>query len=99
MTMTLCLAHGEDHLAEVFGLVVLFFIEGYAAEFRQAVYKAGYLSTEKLFDLLYRGVGVLDGVVQEARGHALGVELEIRKDIGYFDGVRVVRLPGLADLP
>jgi hypothetical protein len=91
--------HGQEHLAEVLRLALLARAPRQLAELGHAVDQEGDLLAEDLGQLLDRGGGVLDRVVQEAGAHARHVQLELRDDVRHrqrMGDVRVARLPHLA---
>ena len=104
--------HGEQHLADVLGLVVFAVGELDFVELGDAFDDVRDLLAEALFDLVGGDVGVFDGVVQQAGGDGGGVHLEFGEDQGDFERMDDVRFargallafvllegerPGLAD--
>ena len=74
--------HGEEHLADVLGLMVFAVGELDFVELGDAFDDVGDLLAEALFDLFGGDVGVFDGVVQQAGGDGGGVHLELGEDEG-----------------
>ena len=90
--------HGEQHLAEVLGLRVLGRLELDAVELGDAVDQLRHRLAEGVGDLVLGDRGVLGHVVQQ-RGHQrLAVEVPVGQDLGHREGVRDVRVAGLARL-
>ena len=86
--------HGEEHLADVLGLVVFAVGELDLVELGDAFDDVGDLLAEALFDLLGGDVGVFDGVVQQAGGDGGGVHLELGEDQADFERMDGVGLAG-----
>ncbi len=90
------LGHGDDHLADVLGLLLLDRAEGHLRQLGDAVDQEGDFVAELLADLLDGQLGVLDHVVQQGRGQGGAVEAKIGADVGGAD--RMVDV-GLAARP
>ncbi|KAF5028716.1 hypothetical protein DSECCO2_656140 [anaerobic digester metagenome] len=90
--------HGENHLADVLGLGLFLGFEGDEADFGDAVDDVGHFLAEELFQLVHGGLGVLHGVVEQARGDAGRVQAHVRQDAGRFQRVRQIGLAGQAHL-
>ena len=90
--------HRHHHLAVVLGLRLVARLERQPGQLRDAVDEAGDLLAEGLVDLVQRGAGVLDGVVQQRRAQRLGVEPHARADLGHADRVDDEVLAGLTTL-
>ena len=71
------LAHGEEHLAQVFHLLLGLGGIVHARQLADALDEVGDGGGEQLGDLLMRGRGVLDGVVQQRRGDGLRVQMQL----------------------
>src|SRR5438128_7811696 len=67
-------------------------------DLRQPVNQMGDLRAEVFFDVLNRRFGVFDGVVQQPRGNADGIEFEFGEDVGDFERVDEIRFARLANL-
>jgi hypothetical protein len=72
--------HGEEHLADIFGLVVFAIGKLDLVEFGDAFNDVGDLFAEALLDLFGGDVGILYRVVQQAGGDGGGVHFEISED-------------------
>ena len=90
--------HGEQHLANVLGLMVLTVGELDFVELRDAFDDVGDLFAEAATDLLGRNVRIFNCVVQQARGDRGGVHLQVGENLGDFEGMDDVRLAGGAQL-
>src|SRR6185503_280528 len=66
---------------------------------REAIDQVGDRLAERLRDLRLGDGGVLHDVVQQRGDERLPVEVPLGQDFGYCEGVRDVRLAGLARLP
>ena len=86
--------HGEEHLADVFGLVVFAVGELDFVELGNAIDDVGDLLAEALGDLRGGDIGIFDGVVEEAGGDGGGVHLEFGEDLRDLKGMDDVRLAG-----
>ncbi len=84
--------HGEQHLADVLGLVVFAVGELDLVELGDAFDDVGDLFAEASGDLGGGDVGVFDGVVQQAGGDGGGVHLELGEDLRDFQGMADVGL-------
>jgi hypothetical protein len=86
------LRHGDEHLADVLGLVRLGAAHVDLAELGHAVNELGDLVTEEAAHLLAGDLGVLHRVVEQ-RGHErLGVEPQVGEDTRDGEGMLDVRL-------
>ena len=88
--------HGEDHLAEVLGLLLLARGEIDLADLGHAVDERGDLGSEDLLDLLDARQGVLHGVVEQAGGDRGNVELELGDDARDLERMGQIGLAGHA---
>ncbi len=88
--------HGENHFAEILGL--LFFRAEIldAADLGDALDDARHFRAEILLHQLRGGVRILDHVVQHARHQADGVHLHAGEDVHNFQRMGNVRLAGKA---
>ncbi len=93
------LHHGEQHLAEAFGLAVFGGKDVEFAQLGDAVDAARHFFAELLAHLFDRDAGVFDDVVQQAGLHGHQVHAHVRQDVGHHDGMDHVRLAGIAHLP
>ena len=90
--------HRQQHLAEVLRLALFGRRKRDGADLGHAFDDVRDVLAELLADLVRRGEGVLDHVVQQAGGNADRVELHVGEDVGDFQRVDQVRLAGMADL-
>ena len=90
--------HGEEHLADVFGLAVFAIGELDLVDFGDALDDVGDLVAKGGFDLLVGGGGVFDGIVEEAGGDGGGVHLHFGEDFSDLKGMDDVGLAGGAHL-
>ena len=74
------LRHDDEHLAEVFRLIVLEGFEGELAELCHSVHKGRHIRSEGLFQLLKGDVRILEDVVKEGCHEGDHVKLHIRED-------------------
>ena len=88
--------HGEQHLAEVLGLLLFGAQELDAADLGDAFDDARHFVAEILANALRGGAGVLKDVVQHARGETGRVQLHARQDQHHFQRVGNERLTGKA---
>ncbi len=79
--------HRQHELAQVLGFLGALRLDFEAAELGDAVDQAGDVLAEQAGDLVARGVGVLDRVVQQAGDDRGGVELHLGQDAGDLDGM------------
>jgi hypothetical protein len=93
------LHHGQQHLAEAFRLAVLGREEIQLGQLGDAIDAARHFLAELLAHLLDGDAGILHHVVQQAGLHGDHVHAHFGQDAGHADGVRHVRLAGVAHLP
>ena len=91
--------HPEEDLPMVLGLEVDFLplAELHPLDLGEAIDNEGDVVPEALPDLVDREVGVLDRVVEEARGDSRRAGLELGQDVGHFDRVLDIGFPGLPE--
>ena len=90
--------HGEQHLADVFGLALFGSHHFEAADFGYAFDEMSDVGAKALFD---PGDGILrifDGVVENRGGEGGGVETHVREDVGDFEQVSEIRVTRTAEL-
>ena len=90
--------HRDHHLAVVLRLRLVAGLEREAGELGDTVDEAGDVIAERLLDLLERGRGVLDGVMEQRGAQGLGVKPHPRADLRHADGMNDEVLAGLAAL-
>ena len=84
--------HGEEHLADVLGLVIFAVGEFDLVEFGDAFDDVGDLIVEAFGDLGGCDVGVFDGVVEQAGGDGGRIHFEVGEDLADFEGMDDVGL-------
>ena len=84
--------HGDEHLAEVLGLALFPRGEGELADLGHPVDEVGDFRPELPRQVVFRGPGVLEHVVQEAGDDRGDVHLEVHEEAGDFQGVGEVGL-------
>ena len=90
--------HRDDQLAVVLGLVLLLAVEVDLRQLGDPVNEGRDLGSELALDVLDRGVGVLDRVVQQRRHDGRAVQAEPRADQRAPQRVGDEGLPGVAQL-
>ena len=90
--------HGQQHLADVFGLAVFAVGELDLVDLGDALDDVRHLVAKAGLDLLAGGWGVFDGIVQQAGGDGGGVQLHLGENFGDFKRVDDVGLAGGARL-
>jgi hypothetical protein len=90
--------HGQQHLAVGLGLALLGRGEGDLGDLGDSLHDVEDVRAEVLLDLLRRGEGVLEHVVEEADRDADRVHAHLGEDRGHLEGVDEVGLAGGADL-
>ena len=95
------MAHGQNHLADVFGLRLFLVLKADEADLGHAVHNVGHFFAEIVVDFLDGGLGVLHRVMQQARGHRRLVKAHVGQGIGHRQRMgkigfsRQARLPGM----
>ena len=92
------LDHGQQHLAEAFGLPVFGREEIELGELGDAVHTARHFFAELPAHLLDGDAGVLDHIVQQSRLHGDDIHPHAGQDMGHHDGMHHVGLAGVAGL-
>ena len=92
------LGHGEEHLAQGLGLLLVLGAELDAVQLCHAVDQARNVRAGVLLDVVVGGLGVLDAVVQERGDDGGLVHLHVGQDLGHLERVDDIGLPGLARL-
>ena len=94
------LGHGQDHLAQAFGLLFLPVGEIQLVQLGHAVHQLSHFVAELLPDGVQRNAGtVLHGIVQEPGGNGGRVDHQIGQDAGHGYRVNEVGLAAFAHLP
>ena len=88
--------HGEEHLANVFGLTSLGGHQIDAADFRGALDDASHIWAEHFRDLLHGNSGVFDDIVEQGGAKRGDVELHVDQNVSDGERVREVRFARLA---
>ncbi len=86
------LGHGQEHLSDVLGLLLLVAVGAEPRQLRDAVDELGDLAAEALLDVGQAVFGVLGDVVQERGLDRDRVDAELGHDLGRGDRVRDVGL-------
>jgi hypothetical protein len=88
------IGHGEEHLAEVFRLALLFGLEVNFTDLGDAVYQVGNLFAEHPGKLFQCGQGIFNGIVQQTGNHRRDIELQVGKNGRNLHRVHQIRLTG-----
>ena len=91
-------AHGQNHLADVFRLGFFFVFKRNFADLGNAVNNVGYFFAEIFFNLLKGGFGVLHRIVQQTGDNGGFVKAHFGQGIGHGQGVGEVGLTRKAGL-
>ena len=86
------LGHGEEHLAQRKRLLLVHAIDFDVGELGHAIDELGHRIAKQAGNIGKRGLGVLDGIVQQRGAHHIAVHLEIGQDDGHLDGMVDVHL-------
>ena len=92
------LAHGQQHLAQVFRLTVLHIGEVDLGQLGDAVHQQSHLAAEPAADLLDAHRGILRHIMHEGGGNALAVHAQLHKDLRHRQGMADIRLAAAAAL-
>ena len=90
--------HGQQHFAEILGLLLDLTLEFDLVEFGQTINQCCDWGAKALDQFIFLDVLILHHVVEQRRHDGLCVELPIGTDFGHGDGVRDIRLAGFAHL-
>ena len=90
------LAHGQQHLAQVFGLLLLDAGKLDLGQLGDAVHQQGHLGPKGRLDLLDGDGGILHHVVQQGGGDALGVHPQVQHQPGHRQRVADIGLAAAA---
>ena len=86
--------HGQDHAPQVFCLRHMLAGKLDPRDLRHARDDVRHVGAEHFLDALDRRQGVLDDIVEQARGDAGNVQVEFGQQVGNFEAVDQVRLAG-----
>ena len=86
------LGDGDQELAQVFGLLGAARSEIELVELGQSLHQGTDLLAEQAVDLVARGVGVLDRVVQKRHRNGALIDVHLGQDLGHREGVGDVGL-------
>ncbi len=84
--------HGQQHLAEVLGLTLLFGLEVNLSDLGDAVDQVCHLDAEHPLQFLPGGEGILDGVMEQPGHHRWHVELQVSQYARHLHGVNEIGL-------
>ena len=90
--------HGEQHFAEVLGLLLFLRCELDLADLGDAVDDVGDFGPEEFFDLFERCQRVFDDVVEQADADGDGIHLHFGQDVGDFERMSQIGFTGGAHL-
>jgi len=88
------LGHGQEHLADVLGLLLLVRQRAELGQLGHAVDETRDVRPEPLLEVAEVIVGVFGDVVEQRRGHGHGVDPELGQDLGGGERMGDVRLTG-----
>ena len=86
------LGHGEEHLAQRKRLLLVHAIDFDVGELGHAIDELGNRIAKQAGHIGERGLGILDGIVQQRGAHHIAVHLEIGQNDGHLDGMVDVHL-------
>ena len=86
------LGHGEEHLAQRKRLLLVHAVDFDVGELGHAIDELGHRIAKQAGNIGKRGLGILDGIVQQRGAHHIAVHLEIGQDDGHLDGMVDVHL-------
>lgn len=89
------LHHGEEHLADAFGLALFARIELEFGELGDAVDTGGDIVAELFPDLFDGDAGIFDQIVQDTGDKAGAIRRHVGEDMGDFERVNEIGLAGL----
>src|ERR1035437_4579562 len=92
------LDHGEQHLADAFGLPVFGGENIELGEFGDAIDATGHLGAELLAHLIDGDAGVLHDIVEQTGFHGHHVHAHVGEDVRHHDGMDHVGFAGIAGL-
>ena len=86
------LGHGKEHLAQREGLLLVHAVDFDVGELGHAIDELGHRIAKQAGNIGKRGLGILDGIVQQRGAHHIAVHLEIGQNDGHLDGMVDVHL-------
>ena len=86
------LGHGEEHLAQREGLLLVHAVDFDVGELGHAIDELGHRIAKQAGNIGKRGLGILDGIVQQRGAHHVTVHLEVGQNDGHLDGMVNVHL-------
>ena len=86
------LGHGEEHLAQRERLLLVHAVDFDVGELGHAIDELGHRIAKQAGNIGERGLGILDGIVQQRGAHHIAVHLEIGQNDGNLDGMVNVHL-------
>ena len=92
------LAHGHEHLAQIFHLLLLGGGEVDPGQLGDALHQLGHRGAEKLDDFVIAGVGVLQAVMEQGRQDGVGVQADFHYDFRHGQRVDDIGFAALAQL-
>ena len=92
------LTHGQQHLAQVFGLAVLDIGEFDLGQFGDAVHQQGHIGAKFLLDFGHRDGGILGHIVHQGGGDALAVHTQFHQNGRHRQRMADIRLTAAAAL-
>src|SRR5713226_633488 len=90
--------HGQQHLADIFGLAGFGRADVQAGDFSDAFDEVGDVRAEAFFNAGGGILGVLDGVMQDGGGERGDIEPHVSKNVRHFEEMGHIRLAGTAEL-
>ena len=86
------LGHGEKHLAQRKRLLLVHAVDFDVGELGHAIDELGHRIAKQAGNIGKRGLGILNGIVQQRGAHHVTVHLEIGQNDGYLNGMVDVHL-------
>ena len=86
------LRHGEEHLAQRKGLLLVHAVDFDVGELGHAIDELGHRIAKQAGNIGKRGLGILNGIVQQRGAHHIAVHFEIGQNDGNLDGMVNVHL-------
>ena len=86
--------HGQEHFTKTLGLSLLAILELDLIQLADAVHQFGDHLSEYRCDLRFGGRRIFDDIVQDGRHQGVGIETQVRENIGDRDRVRDVGFAG-----